>query len=152
MKFKISKRTFLGTIAGVAMLAAGIPVKASAEANYILSTATTGGAYYPVGVALATLTKVKLQPKQKISMSAISSAGSSENVKLLRENQAQFAILQGLYGAWAWNGAGGVANDGPQKYLRSVSMLWQNVEHFVVSRDFVKTGIGRLPVKRRSSS
>ena len=140
MTFKISKRAFLGAIAGVAVLAAGIPAKALAEANYILSTATTGGTYYPVGVALATLTKVKLQPKQKISMSAISSAGSSENVKLLRENQAQFAILQGLYGAWAWNGAGGVANDGPQKYLRSVSMLWQNVEHFVVSRDFVKTG------------
>ena len=60
MTFKISKRTFLGTIAGVAMLAAGIPAKASAEGNYILSTATTGGTYYPVGVALATLTKVKL--------------------------------------------------------------------------------------------
>ena len=57
MTFKTIKRAFLGTIAGVAMLAAGIPVKASAEANYILSTATTGGAYYPVGVALATLTK-----------------------------------------------------------------------------------------------
>ena len=140
MKFKIAKRTFLGTIAGVAVLAAGIPAKVLAEANYILSTATTGGTYYPVGVALATLTKVKLEPKQKISMSAISSAGSRENVKLLRENQAQFAILQGLYGAWAWQGTGGVANDGPQKYLRSVSMLWQNVEHFVVARDFVKTG------------
>ena len=140
MTVKMTKRAFLGTIASVAMLAAGIPAKASAEASYILSTATTGGTYYPVGVALATLTKVKLEPKQKISMSAISSAGSGENVKLLRENQAQFAILQGLYGAWAWNGTGGVANDGPQKHLRSVSMLWQNVEHFAVSSDFVKTG------------
>ena len=142
MTIKITKRAFLGTVTAVAMLATGvgIPAKASAEDNYILSTATTGGTYYPVGVALATLTKVKLQPKQKISMSAISSAGSGENVKLLRENQAQFAILQGLYGAWAWNGTGGVANDGPQKHLRAVSMLWQNVEHFVVTRDFVKTG------------
>ena len=71
------------------------PAKAE-EADYILATASTGGTYYPVGVAISTLVKVKLQPKQKIAMSAINSAGSGENVRLLRENEAQFAILQGL--------------------------------------------------------
>ncbi|MEO1544657.1 MAG: TAXI family TRAP transporter solute-binding subunit [Pseudomonadota bacterium] len=116
-------------------------VQAHAEGrNYILSTASTGGTYYPVGVALATLTKVKLQPKQKIGMSAINSAGSGENVKLLRENEAQFAILQGLYGYYAWNGKGPVEKDGPQKELRSVTMLWQNVEQFIVMSDKAKTG------------
>jgi TRAP transporter TAXI family solute receptor len=121
----------------------GALLSASAQAedkSYILATATTGGTYYPVGVAIATLVKVKLEPKQKISVSAISSAGSGENVKLLRENQAQFAILQGLYGAWAWNGEGQVKPDGPQKALRSVSMLWQNVEHFTVDSEYAKTG------------
>ena len=73
-------------------------------------------------------------------MSAISSAGSGENIKLLRDNEAQFAILQGLYGAYAWQGTGPIANEGPQKNLRSVSMLWQNVEHFAVLKDFAKTG------------
>ncbi|MEO1204815.1 MAG: TAXI family TRAP transporter solute-binding subunit [Pseudomonadota bacterium] len=117
------------------------PIAAQAEGkNYILSTASTGGTYYPVGVALATLTKVKLQPKQKIGMSAINSAGSGENVKLLRENEAQFAILQGLYGYYAWNGKGPVEKDGPQKELRSVTMLWQNVEQFIVAADKAKTG------------
>jgi len=110
------------------------------ERSYLLATATTGGTYYPVGVALATLTKVKLQPKDKISMSAITSAGSGENIKLLSDNEAQFAILQGLYGAWAWNGTGKVAAEGPQKELRSVTMLWQNVEHFVIDSEFAKTG------------
>ena len=71
------------------------------EKKYLLTTASTGGTYYPVGVALSTLIKVKLEPKFKIGMSAINSAGSGENVKLLRENEAQFAILQGLYGYWA---------------------------------------------------
>ena len=108
--------------------------------SYILATATTGGTFYPVGVALATLTKVKLEPKHNISLSAISSAGSGENLKLLRENQAQFAILQGLYGAWAWNGEGQLESEGPQHYLRSITMLWQNVEHFAVTREQVKTG------------
>ena len=114
--------------------------QAADERNYLLATASTGGTYYPVGVALATLTKVKLQPSEKIGMSAINSAGSGENVKLMRDNEAQFAILQGLFGYYAWNGKGPIENDGPQKELRSVSMLWPNVEQFVVLADKAKSG------------
>ncbi|MGR5148690.1 TAXI family TRAP transporter solute-binding subunit [Photobacterium alginatilyticum] len=114
--------------------------QATENRSYILATASTGGTYYPVGVALATLSKIKLEPKHQFSLAAISSAGSGENVKLLNENEAQFAILQGLYGAWAWNGEGRFEKSGPQKQLRSVTMLWQNVEHFVVRSDIAKTG------------
>lgn len=114
--------------------------QAAEERNYLMATATTGGTYYPVGVALSTLVKVKLQPTQKIGMSAISSAGSGENIKLLRDNEVQFAILQGLYGSYAWNGTGPIKADGPQKNLRSVTMLWQNVEHFAINSKFAKTG------------
>jgi TRAP transporter TAXI family solute receptor len=116
------------------------PARAQEERNYLLATATTGGTYYPVGVAISTLTKVKLQPQYKIGMSAINSAGSGENIKLLRDNEVQFAILQGLFGFYAWNGKGPLESDGPQKELRSVTMLWQNVEHFVILADKAKTG------------
>lgn len=109
-------------------------------ANYILATASTGGTYYPVGVALATLAKVKLEPRQKIGMSAISSAGSGENVRLIREGEAQFGIMQGLFGYYAASGTGPLAEVGPQDNLRSVTMLWQNVEHFVVNSDVAATG------------
>jgi TRAP transporter TAXI family solute receptor len=122
------------------MAIAGTTGNAQAEGDYLLATASTGGTYYPVGVALSTLVKVKLQPTDKINMSAINSAGSGENIKLLRENEAQFAILQGLYGAYAWQGTGPIEQDGPQKELRSVSMLWQNVEHFTVKSEYAKTG------------
>ncbi|NVK41233.1 MAG: TAXI family TRAP transporter solute-binding subunit [Oceanospirillaceae bacterium] len=124
-----------GTLCATATLG-----QAADNRNYILATASTGGTYYPVGVALATLAKVKLEPTQGMAMSAINSAGSGENIKLLRENEAQFAILQGLYGAWAWNGEGALANSGPQQQLRSVTMLWQNVEQFVVKSEYAKTG------------
>ena len=129
-------------VALVAMAPAGPGAIAqdAEERNYILATASTGGTYYPVGVAIATLTKVKLQPSDKIGMSAISSAGSGENVRLLRENEAQFAIVQGLFGHYARTGTGPIEADGPQENLRSVSMLWQNVEQFVLSNDFVETG------------
>ena len=119
----------------------GVAVQAQDEgANYILATASTGGTYYPVGVALATLVKVKLEPKQKIGMAAISSAGSGENVRLLREGEAQFGIMQGLYGYYAATGTGPLAEVGPQENLRSVSMLWQNVEHYIVASDATTTG------------
>ena len=114
-------------------------VAAQAE-TYVLATASTGGTYYPVGVALATLVKVKLEPKQGIGMAAISSAGSGENVRLIREGEAQFGIMQGLYGYYAATGTGPLEEVGPQENLRSVSMLWQNVEHFVVDTDAAATG------------
>lgn len=114
--------------------------KAPKAKNFILATASTGGTYYPVGVAIATLTKVKLQPKKKIGMAAINSAGSGENIRLLRENEAQFAILQGLFGYYAATGTGPVKADGPQKKLRAVTMLWQNVEQFVIDSKYAKTG------------
>jgi len=134
-------RQFMFVVAAVTMLLGPITTaQAADERNYLLATASTGGTYYPVGVALSTLVKVKLQPKQKIGMSAINSAGSGENIKLLRENEVQFAILQGLYGAYAWNGTGPIESEGPQKNLRSVSMLWQNVEHYAVLKKFAKTG------------
>ncbi|MHA3978103.1 TAXI family TRAP transporter solute-binding subunit [Halovulum sp. GXIMD14794] len=125
-------------LVGAATLAA--PQAQAEEANYILATASTGGTYYPVGVALATLVKVKLQPGEGIGMSAINSAGSGENVRLLREGEAQFAILQGLYGYYAATGTGPLEESGKQENLRSVTMLWQNVEHFVIASDKAQAG------------
>jgi len=105
---------------------------------YVLTTATTGGTFYPVGVAIATIAHAQLSETSGISMTAISSAGSLENVKLLRDNQVQFAILQGPFGAWAWSGEGPVSN--PQTHMRSVSALWKNVEHFVLLSELVDGG------------
>ena len=137
---KPTKFKQLALAAVVTLATLGAPAQAAQSRDYLLATASTGGTYYPVGVALATLVKVKLLPTQKIGVSAINSAGSGENIKLLRDNEAQFAILQGLYGYYAWNGKGPLAEDGPQKALRSVTMLWQNVEQFTVSTEYAKTG------------
>lgn len=122
----------------LAALLAGCDAEVAGSRPYILTTATTGGTYYPVGVAIATITKSGLYDEQGIGLSAISSAGSLENVKLMRDRQAQFAMLQGIFAAWAWNG------DGPfsarQPFLRSIGALWPNTEHFVLTRDLATTG------------
>lgn len=119
-----------------------LSVAAVAEDNksYLLTTGTTGGTYYPVGVALATLTKVKLQSTHGINISAINSAGSAENIRLIREGEAQFAIIQGIFGHYAATGTGPLASEGPQTHLRSLSLLWTNVEQWVVHEDDVSTG------------
>ncbi|MCC4275301.1 TAXI family TRAP transporter solute-binding subunit [Marinomonas communis] len=141
---KMTKRTLIkamsaALVMGTAVGTAGL-AQAADDRSYVLATASTGGTFYPVGVALATLTKVKLEPTTGMSISAINSAGSGENIKLLRENEAQLAILQGLYGAWAWDGTGRMEKEGAQKNLRSISMLWQNVEQFVVRAEYAKSG------------
>ncbi len=110
----------------------------SANRPYILTTATTGGTYYPVGVALATITKSQLHRTDGISLAAISSAGSMENIKLMRDDQAQFALLQGIFAAWAWNGDGPIKK--PQPWLRSIGAMWQNAEHFVLLKDLATDG------------
>lgn len=131
----------IATAAALALGAAAFATPAHAQSeDYLLATASTGGTYYPVGVALATLVKVKLQPSDGINMSAINSAGSGENVALLRDGEAQFAIIQGLFGAYAANGSGPLEEQGPQENLHSITMLWPNVEHFVVKKEDAETG------------
>lgn len=130
-------RRLLAVIFAAAIIT-GCTENLSANRPYILSTATTGGTYYPVGVALATISKAQLYETHGVSLSAISSAGSMENVKLLRDNQAQFAILQGIFAPWALNGEGPISK--PQTWLRSICALWWNADHFVLMNDLVKTG------------
>lgn len=123
-------------VLGASLVASG---QAHAEsADYVLNTASTGGTYHPVGTAISTLSKIKLLPKQKFSLTAVNSAGSGANVQALSAGTADFAILQGLYGSYAVTGTGPISE--PQTNLRSVTMLWQNVEQFVVPVDKATTG------------
>lgn len=128
-------RNIIGA-ASVALLAGAHT--ASADTDYILNTASTGGTYHPVGTAIATLSKVKLLPTQKFSLTAVNSAGSGANVQALAADTAQFAILQGLYGYYAVTGTGPITE--PQTGMRSVTMLWQNVEQFILATDKASTG------------
>ena len=125
----------LGLVASVA-IASTAPAQDATD--YVLQTASTGGTYHPVGVAIATLSKVKLLPSQNFSLTAVNSAGSGANVQALGAGTADFAILQGLYGSYAAKGEGPISE--PQENLRAVSMLWQNVEHFLLDNDYVDTG------------
>ena len=111
---------------------------ASYAEDYVLNTASTGGTFHPVGVAISTLSKIKLLPKEGFSLTAVNSAGSGANIQALAAGSADFAILQGLFGKYAAEGSGPVAT--PQENLRSVTMLWPNVEQFVIVSSKSNTG------------
>ena len=120
------------------------------QRTYVLTTGTTGGTFYPVGVALSTLVSAKIE--EDFALTAISSAGSMENIKLLRDNQAQFGLILGIFAAWAYEGEGPIST--PQPHLRSISAMWPNVEHFVLRSDLVIEGtvsdLGKLEGERYS--
>ncbi len=125
-------------ISAVLAMTLGLPLAHAQDNDYVLNTASTGGTYHPVGTAIATLSKVKLLPKEKFSLTAVNSAGSGANVQALAAGTADFAILQGLYGSYAATGTGPISE--PQTNMRSVSMLWQNVEQFILANDLVDGG------------
>ncbi len=120
----------------ICLIAAGCSDRQFERRTYVLTTGTTGGTFYPVGVALSTI--VSARQDQSFSLTAISSAGSMENIKLLRDNQAQFGLILGVFAAWAWEGAGPIGT--PQSHMRAVGATWPNVEHFVLSTDLVSSG------------
>jgi len=132
-----SKTITKSVLLALPLALSGLSASVQAQ-DYILNTASTGGTYHPVGTAIATLSKVKLLPKEKFSLTAVNSAGSGANVQALAADTAQFAILQGLYGSYAATGTGPVTE--VQENLRSITMLWQNVEQFVIPSGSVSSG------------
>lgn len=144
-------RSLIGLTAGLLILSAGLPGSEPAaprvrrsfngtpeQSRLILATATTGGTYYPVGVGIATLVSRRLREEAGISLTAITSAGSGENIQLLRHAEADLAIIQGLWAAMAWQGRGKYRS--PQRHLRSLTVLWDNVEHFIILRKHASSG------------
>lgn len=134
---KLLKRVLVTTAVAVSLV--GTLNAAPKEKKYIIATASTGGTYYPVGVGIATIASLKLAKKHKMTFSAMTSAGSSENINMIDKGEVNFAIIQGLFGSMAWQGKGKYEGK-PKKNLRSVTMLWQNVEQFTVYKKYAKTG------------
>ena len=106
--------------------------------NLLIVTATTGGTYYPAGVAIGTLITLKCAKNYDITATAIDSAGSSENIQMLENNEAALATLQSLFGSMAYQGKGIYKK--PIKKVLSITSLWDNVEHFVLLNRYVESG------------
>lgn len=107
--------------------------------NYTVATASTGGTFYPVGVGMASLWTEKLSDLG-VRASAISSAGSAENVAMMHTGEVEFGIIGGYFGRIAYEGIEELERLGPVEKMRTITSLWPNVEQWVMLSDEVETG------------
>jgi TRAP transporter TAXI family solute receptor len=116
--------------------------------GFMLATGRQTGKSFAVGVGISSLAKVKLLPLHKMDLSPVESGGFVDNVRMLQQNEAQFAILQAMFGHFARTGTGTFAGEEPNDDIQAIAMLWRDAEHFVIDEDYVKTGtiadIGQL--------
>lgn len=132
-------------MAGLVMVAvlglAVAPGRAAAgETAFVnIATATTGGTFYPAGIAMAQLYNEKLGGKG-IKASAQTSAGSVENIDLLRKKETELAIIQNNVALWAYEGNHQFAGKA-YKDLRLLFPLFPSHYHLMVREG---AGIGRI--------
>ncbi|KKK35077.1 C4-dicarboxylate ABC transporter substrate-binding protein [Salinicoccus sediminis] len=105
---------------------------------YNIATASTGGTYYPIGVGMGQLWTEHYRD-QNIKFNGQSSAGSVENINLMKNGEADMAILQNLISTQASEGSGIYEGEGYGE-LRAIGMIWPNVEHFVMMDSEIESG------------
>jgi TRAP transporter TAXI family solute receptor len=119
--------------------AAGFPV------NINVATATTGGAYYPIGNALAQLWNEKV-PGVKASAQATN--GTPHNLQLMAKKDAEVAIAQTGVVFQAVNGVGPYQEQGKQTFFGAMTHLYPNVMHWVVRPEVQVKSLADLKGKR----
>ena len=118
----------------------GQPIAASAGDGFMLATGRATGKSFAVGVGISSLAKVKLMPTHKMDVSAVESKGFVHNIRMLQNDEAQFAVLQAMFGHFARTGTGTFAGEEPDDKIRAIAMLWRDADHFVIDKTYEKTG------------
>lgn len=109
----------------------------AADVKFVnIATASTSGSYYPAGLAISKLINDNLN----IRASAQSSAGSVENVSLLRNREANMAIIQNNVVRDALNGRGTFEGKAYAD-MAVLCPLFTNTDHIVIHAD---SGIASL--------
>jgi TRAP transporter TAXI family solute receptor len=125
----------------VAVLASGCSGEGGQASRRFLSlgTAGTGGIYYPIGGAMASLLSVGDPERQ---YTAEVTGGSVENVNRLREGQIDMGFALGVSAFEAYHGG----EDYTEAFqdLRIVAPLYANVLHILVPRGSTATSLSDL--------
>ncbi|MDI3538435.1 MAG: uncharacterized protein PWP58_1141 [Bacillota bacterium] len=109
-----------------------------------IATATTGGVYYPLGGAFAQVWN-KYVPGVKASAQA--TAGTPQNVELMRNKQAEIALGQNGVSYYAYKGLQQFQGK-PYTDLRAMTALYSNVMHIVARKGSGIKSVADLKGKR----
>lgn len=77
--------------------------KSGEDKSYLLTSASTGGTFYPIGTAMS---KIVSENAESIKLTNQASAGGAENVTLLKNEEVEFALLSGDTAEQAYEGKG----------------------------------------------
>ena len=128
---KICLAVLLVMVLVVAAGSAGVAEAKSYRLN--IATATTGGAYYPIGNAMAQIWSKNIE--EVIRASAQSTAGTPQNVELMVNKEVQIAIGQNGICYYAFNGKGTYEGKPPYTDMRGMFTLYPNVMHWIARKD-----------------
>ncbi|MGI6253200.1 MAG: TAXI family TRAP transporter solute-binding subunit [Aminivibrio sp.] len=130
------KKSIIAAIVVLALLFAVGPMTVGAEAKTYrinIATATTGGAYYPIGNAMAQIWSKNIKDIQRAS--AQSTAGTPQNIELMQDEEVQVAIGQTGICYYAFTGTGTYEGQAPYKEMRGMFTLYPNVMHWVAGAE-----------------
>jgi len=164
----LSRRRFcaLGSAAGLLGLSAAtvsdVFTRASAQdmSFFRIGTGTTGGVYFPIGGIIANA--ISNPPGSRacddggscgvpgLIAVAQSTAGSVANVAAVTSGAMESGLCQADIAYWAWTGQGPFSDKEPNKSLRAIASLYQEVLQVVVRRDSAIASIADLKGKRVS--
>lgn len=104
--------------------------------SFDLGTSATSDISHAIGVSLAALVKLKLLPTTGIDINARNTLGSRDNIRLLRENELQFAILTSHDAYRMMRDGDDTSGPGPMW----LANLWLDAYCIVVRSEFGPTG------------
>lgn len=138
----MKKIVFAGIALGALLALSGCTEKK----NYILATGGTSGTYYPFGGAIANIWNTQIE---NMNVTAQATGASAENLRLVSNGDAEYAIVQNDVMDYAYNGTDMFAN---QKLanLASIGTLYPEVVQIAASKDSGITSVADLRGKRVS--
>ncbi|WP_421617003.1 TAXI family TRAP transporter solute-binding subunit [Brevibacillus sp. TJ4] len=112
----------------------------------IVATGGTGGTYYPLGGGMAD----QITKNAGVTATAQSTGASAENVRLLRDQQADIAFIQNDIAEYAINGTAMFEQDGKIDAFQALGALYDETIQIVVSADSNIASVADLQGKRVS--
>ncbi|MDR5659082.1 TAXI family TRAP transporter solute-binding subunit [Serpentinicella sp. ANB-PHB4] len=105
-------------------------VGCSTDDRLSIATGGTSGVYYPLGGAIQTIINDNVEG---VTASTESTGASAENVNLINNGSADFALIQNDISYYAFNGVEMFENDEPMENLKAVASLYPETVQIVTN-------------------
>ena len=111
---------------------------ARADVTYNLYTGSSSSNYHPLGVALATLIKLKRAESNNVLLSVKGSLGPTDNMHALLSGKADVAFVDASTLLAAFTKKPPFDQYENAKQLRSLATLWETKAHLIMRSNFVR--------------